>query len=98
VPWKINAVTDATSPLKVYEALAMRRPVVAPRLEALAGIPGLWLAADAGEFVQAIDEARRLGVDHGTVRGFVQDNSWTARVTALARLIHEADSSRKADA
>ena len=96
VPWKINAVTDATSPLKVYEYLAMRRPVVAPRLEALAGIPGLWLAADAEEFVQAIGQARRLGVDHGTVSGFVQDNSWTARVTAMLRLIQEVDSSRKA--
>jgi hypothetical protein len=95
VPWKINAVTGATSPLKVYEYLAMRRPVVAPRLEALAGIPGLWLAADAEEFVQAIDQARRLGVDHGTVSGFVQDNSWTARVTALLRLIQEVNSSTK---
>lgn len=90
VPWKINAVTHATSPLKVYEYLAMRRPVVAPRLEALAGIPGLWLAAAAEEFVQAIAQARRLGVDHGTVSRFVRDNSWTARVTALLRLIQEA--------
>lgn len=98
VPWKINAVTHATSPLKVYEYLAMRRPVVAPRLEALAGIPGLSLAGDAEEFVQAIDQARRLGVDHGTVSGFVQDNSWTARVTAMLRLIQEVDSPRKARA
>jgi glycosyltransferase involved in cell wall biosynthesis len=34
IPWKANAVTHATSPLKVYEYLAMRRPVVAPQLDA----------------------------------------------------------------
>lgn len=41
LPWRVDAVTRATSPLKVYEYLAMGLPVVGPAVEPLLGIPGV---------------------------------------------------------
>jgi hypothetical protein len=35
VPWIVSPVTQATSPLKVYEYIAMEKPVVAPDIEPL---------------------------------------------------------------
>src|SRR5262249_17592387 len=80
VPWKINAVTHATSPLKVYEYLAMRRPVVAPRLDALAGIPGVLLSSDADAFIRNVGRVHGAPLDRTVVDAFVDENSWPGRV------------------
>jgi hypothetical protein len=91
VPWKINAVTHATSPLKVYEYLAMRRPVVAPRLDALAGIPGVLLSSDVDAFIRNVSRARGVPVDHTVVDAFVGENSWPGRVRTLLELVARAN-------
>jgi polysaccharide pyruvyl transferase CsaB len=83
VPWKVNSITRATSPLKVYEYLAMRRPVVAPDLETLAGIPGVLRSRDGQAFVADAGRAREARVDHATVSAFVRDNCWPARLRTL---------------
>jgi polysaccharide pyruvyl transferase CsaB len=90
LPWKANAVTHATSPLKIYEYLAMRRPVVAPRLDALEGIPGVLLSHDADAFVRNVGRARRVRLDAATVDAFVRANSWPARIRTLLGLLARA--------
>jgi glycosyltransferase involved in cell wall biosynthesis len=45
LPWRRDAVTSATSPLKVYEYLAMGLPVVGPDTEPLRGLEGVRTAA-----------------------------------------------------
>ena len=84
IPWKANAVTHATSPLKVYEYLAMRRPVVAPALDALEGIPGVLLSSDTDAFVRNVGRARGAPVDRVVVDAFVRENSWPARIEDVA--------------
>jgi glycosyltransferase involved in cell wall biosynthesis len=87
IPWKVNAVTHATSPLKVYEYLAMRRPVVAPRLDALEGIPGVFLSGDADDFVRNVGRARGEPLATAVVDRFVRENSWPTRVRTLLELV-----------
>ncbi len=87
IPWKANAITHATSPLKVYEYLAMRRPVVAPRLDTLAGIPGVFLSDDTDAFVRNVGLARGARLDGGVVDAFVRENSWPARIGLLLDLV-----------
>lgn len=91
IPWKSNAVTHATSPLKVYEYLAMRRPVVAPRLDALEGIPGVLLSSDSDAFVRNVGRARGTPLDRAIVDAFVEQNSWPQRVGTLLGLIAQAN-------
>jgi glycosyltransferase involved in cell wall biosynthesis len=91
VPWKTNAVTHATSPLKVYEYLAMRRPVVAPRLDALAGIPGVLPSSDTDAFIRNVGRARGMSVDRAVVDAFVRENSWPARIRTLLELVARAN-------
>ena len=58
IPFKINSITRATDPVKVYEYLSGGKPVVAvalPELEALRGF--IYLAQDADEFLQHLDTA-----------------------------------------
>ena len=91
IPWVVNAITQATSPLKLYEYLAMQRPVVAPDLEPLQGIPGVYLAHDAEEFVRLVAEAARRGVPEEAVRQFVALHNWQARVDRLLEILHEGE-------
>ncbi len=88
VPWKINAITQATSPLKVYEYLAMRLPVVAPAIDPLRNLPGVYLAENTEGFLQQIQTARLYSGSRQSVDVFVRQNNWKARVDALLELLN----------
>jgi len=89
IPWKVNAITQATSPLKVYEYLAIRRPVVAPNIDTLVGIPGVFLADDSAEFIEKISELRQTTLSDEAISRFLIHNTWKARVNSLVELVLE---------
>ncbi len=62
----------------------MRRPVVAPRLDALHGIPGMFLSSDRDAFVRNAGLARAMTLDEVVVDEFVRENSWSARIRDAA--------------
>ena len=93
LPWSVDAVTQATSPLKVYEFVAMGLRVVSPPLEPLAGIPGVHAAADADAFLRAIRASARATVgpqERIAMAAFSERNSWAARVDTLLALTGDA--------
>ncbi len=90
IPWEISPITNATSPLKVFEYLAMAKPVVAPRIDPLVGIPYVFLARDHDEFLQNVQRALDCRVEERVLEGFLQENSWAARVDVLERAIAAA--------
>lgn len=86
IPWRVCATTLATSPLKLYEYLAMRLPVVVPDLPLLRGIPGVLCAADEEDFADCVGGARGLQLDEREVARFVEESSWAVRVTRMLEL------------
>lgn len=96
VPWKISAITHATSPLKVYEYLAMRKPVVAPAIASLVDFPGVSLAHDQAEFLAKLHEARRMPFPTDRVTEFVAANNWQARVDEIINRIEAVKNEPKA--
>jgi hypothetical protein len=98
IPWKINEITKATSPLKVYEYLAMRKPVVAPDLPPLNGIPYVLRSKTRQEFSSNIQTALTLQIHPAEIDRFVNQNSWDARLDQLICLAEDrktADQSHK---
>ena len=90
IPWTQGDVTHATSPLKVYEFVAMGLPVVAPKLDPLAGIPGVELVDDRADFARAVasrDRSRRPDEAASAMRAFSDANSWERRVADLGALV-----------
>jgi glycosyltransferase involved in cell wall biosynthesis len=85
IPWKVDRTTQATSPLKLYEYLAMGKPVVVPWLDHLSGIPYVYLSRNFVEFSENLTQALKRGVDHDQLAGFIQENSWQRRVDELIR-------------
>jgi glycosyltransferase involved in cell wall biosynthesis len=94
LPWRVNDITRATSPLKVYEFVAMGLPVVAPGLEPLEEIPGVLSVETADGFVDLLARVGRAGLPEDTadaMDAFGTENSWAARVDALTALADVAD-------
>ena len=83
IPWKVNPITQATSPLKLYEYLAMHRPVVTPDLMPLHNIPGVTLAKSFDDFVALVDSVRHIPFEHEKVDHFVRLNNWQGRVDQM---------------
>jgi glycosyltransferase involved in cell wall biosynthesis len=87
IPWKVSPVTQATSPLKVYEYIAMGKPVIVPDIEPLGGIPGVYRAQDKTDFIHLAGAIRRMEFPQEKARKFIEGNNWSVRVDQLIDLV-----------
>jgi polysaccharide pyruvyl transferase CsaB len=90
IPFRINEITQATSPLKLFEYFAGARPVVTTPMEECRAHPEVRIAATAAEFAKALDEALEQGRDpdfRARLRSVARDNSWSARVMSALRAL-----------
>lgn len=93
LPWKDDRITQATSPLKVYEYVAMGLRVVSPPLEPLSGIPGVVHAPDPRSYVKAIRtsmDASLSAEERQQMAAYAAEHSWSRRVDTLIALIGSA--------
>lgn len=89
LPWTVDAVTQSTSPLKVYEFVAMGLPVVAPDLEPLRSVPGVDACTSEVDFLDRIGRVDRASVTSElstSMARFASQNSWKQRIDAILRL------------
>ncbi len=89
IPWEVSPITQATSPLKLYEYLATHTPVVAPELNPLRGIPGVRLAKSTEEFIDIVLEVAEGSFPTAEVEAFIQENNWQTRVKELLSFIED---------
>ena len=89
IPWKVNKTTRATSPIKLYEYLAMHLPVVAPPLNTLEDIPGVMLAGSQAEFIRLVSKAGKTPNQAADLDSFIKRNNWSSRVTTILKLVEE---------
>ncbi len=83
IPWKMDRITKYTSPLKIYEYIAMGLNVVAPPLETIKGLPGVYCAEDHDEFIQLINAVKDIPFDQQVLEDFILENSWESRISKL---------------
>ena len=86
VPWKISPITEATSPLKIYESIAMGCPAVTPCLKTLDGIPGVFQAKNHDEFIKYLDLARKSKISKKDTFLFIEKNTWETRIERILKL------------
>lgn len=90
IPFAINEITLATSPLKLYEYFAGEKPVITTPLPECEAYSEVLIARDAHEFAAALDDARSRGSDPGyrsRARHLGVKNSWRARARAVAEIL-----------
>lgn len=86
VPFTPSRLTAAVSPLKVFEYLAMERPVVSTALPDLEGVPGVTIAPDAESFVAEVQRSAEREFPRDEARRFVERHTWERRVDRLLDL------------
>jgi glycosyltransferase involved in cell wall biosynthesis len=87
VPFVINEITNATSPLKLYEYFALGTPVIATSMpECVKHQPAVAIADDATGFAVALDKALLLRDDpehRALLAREAGANDWRARAEAI---------------
>jgi teichuronic acid biosynthesis glycosyltransferase TuaH len=86
IPFRLDDITRATSPLKLYEYFAAGRPVISTPLPECESFPEVRIVRSAEELAGSLDAARADAGDPRFVerlRGIARQNSWRARVEAV---------------
>lgn len=83
IPFKINEITIATSPLKLFEYFAGGRGVITTPMPECVAFADVLIAPNATAFAEQLDKARRLTGDPGYLERLaplVAGNTWVQRV------------------
>ncbi|MDC4251838.1 glycosyltransferase [Clostridium perfringens] len=90
VPFIKNDITDSTSPLKIFEYMALEKPIVTTNINECKNYESCLISKDYDEFIRNIDKALKLEVDNkeyfNILRREAEENTWDNR----AELIKEA--------
>jgi glycosyltransferase involved in cell wall biosynthesis len=88
LPFRVNEMTEAVTPLKMYEYLACGVPMVATPLPACVREPAVRTASDPETFAAAIDAGIELGRrDRLDLRSHAEPADWRRRVAPLRSLL-----------
>lgn len=86
IPFRLNTITHATSPLKLFEYMAGGKPVVITPMEESLVYEGVLAATDAHAFSRRLDEALGLRNDKGyleTIDRVARQNTWRSRADLI---------------
>jgi hypothetical protein len=86
IPFVINDITRATSPLKLYEYFAGGKAVVCTPMPECMAFPEVRIVEDVAEFSAALEEARIHSTEPAfreRLRELGRQNSWSARVEVV---------------
>ena len=90
VPFIKNDITDSTSPLKIFEYMALEKSIVTTDINECKNYESCLISKDYDEFIRNIDKALKLEVDNkeyfNILRREAEENTWDNR----AELIKEA--------
>lgn len=90
IPFILNDITHAASPLKLFEYMAAGKPVVITPMQESLSIPGVLAAATADEFAQQLQYAIQSGNDSAyldLISSVTQDNTWDARARQIIQAL-----------
>ncbi len=86
IPFLVNNITLATSPIKLFEYMAAGKPIVTTNLPECRKYPGVFVAHNAKEFIDHLEYTLTLVNDSIYVRQLYQTaqaNTWEARVNQI---------------
>ncbi len=95
IPFRLTPITHATSPLKLFEAMAAGKPVVLTPMEESLGVPFVFPADSPQAWSAQLDRALAMAKDASfleQLRGVAQANDWRARASQILAALprHEA--------
>lgn len=93
IPFQVNAVTSAVSPVKLFEYMAGGRPIVTTDLRECRKYPVVMVAGDRASYIANLRRAVSLSRDAGfqeQLRAAARENTWQARVRQIIEAVERA--------
>lgn len=92
LPFRVNTITQSTSPIKLFEYLAGGKPVVSTPLREVLPYDQVFTAGDAGTFSAAVDQALLAREEPGfsaRLRETARQNTWAARAEMILAALEQ---------
>jgi glycosyltransferase involved in cell wall biosynthesis len=92
IPFLVNDVTNAVSPVKLFEYAAGGKPIVSTAFTEVCQYSEVLTAGDGDEFVQQLRRALQLGRDAAyqeKLARLAESNSWQDRAARILKTIEE---------
>jgi GT2 family glycosyltransferase/glycosyltransferase involved in cell wall biosynthesis len=87
LPFKPSSLSDAVSPIKVFEYLFMGKPVVSSNMAEVISYPYLYIAQDKGEYARLCKDVHNQrgprNISESTIDEFIFRNSWFSRLQTV---------------
>lgn len=91
IPFCVNEITLATSPIKLFEYMACRLPVVSTALPECRRYPGVVVAEDSAQFLDGLEEALAARSDPRyleIIENVARSNTWDSRARVVGDKLH----------
>lgn len=90
IPFKVNDITRATSPIKLFEYMALGKPIVTTNMPECRKYKSVLVAKNETEFIKMLGEALKLkgNLRHeALVLKEARENSWSIRVKEIEKYL-----------
>lgn len=87
IPFINNELTRGVNPIKVFEYLQLRLPVIASEMPEIIDYPYVTLAVGSKEFEKAIIKSIGINMDESKIQKFIEKNTWENKCCELLNCI-----------
>jgi len=90
IPFRINEITEAVSPIKLFEYMALGRPIVTTDMAECRKYRSVLIGINHDDFIQKVDEALTLRNDRDyreLLRREAIENTWESKVQLITQLL-----------
>lgn len=92
IPFLINNITQATSPLKLFEYMALSKPIVTTNMQECNKYKSVMIANNANEFIELLDKCVKLNIKDnkdyfGILNKEALENTWEAKALTIIDLL-----------
>lgn len=92
IPFIINSITDATSPVKLFEYMALGKPIVTTAMKECKKYQSVMIANDKKEFVDLIEKSVNMNKEnnpnyYGLLEKEAEENTWNKKALKIVELI-----------
>ena len=90
IPFLINDITRSTSPVKIFEYMALHKPIVTTDMNECRKYASVLIGHDHGEFIALLDKAMTLREDPDYIALLdkeARENDWSMKAKAITDMI-----------
>lgn len=90
IPFKINNITRATSPVKVFEYMALNKPIVTTDMNECRKYKSILIGKDHQSFIDMLDKALKSAYDKNYIAVLdkeAKENDWYMKASAIIELL-----------